>query len=98
MAYGTISCLQSSAPVLTVIDNKMVGRMPGETFAEKCAWAARINRDHVFAVTSGAPPKCNSSKIFKVKPVFDAVNQMVCSDTPEERELFFVGGMVLRNN
>ncbi|RMX56288.1 hypothetical protein pdam_00011463 [Pocillopora damicornis] len=71
----------------------MVLRMPGKAFPEKCAWAARINRDNVIAVTSGVNPKCTSSKGLKGsdKSIFDPMNQMVCVGTAGERELFFVG-------
>lgn len=76
----------------------MVLRMPGKAFPEKCAWAARINRDNVIAVTSGVNPKCTSSKGLKGsdKSIFDPMNQMVCVGTAGERELFFVGGIMLR--
>ena len=73
---------------------------PGRHFLKKCAWAARINRDNVIAVTSGVNPKCTSSKGLKGsdKSIFDPMNQMVCVGTAGERELFFVGGIMLRIN
>ena len=85
---------------LATIDNEMVLRMPGKVFPEKCAWAARINRDNVIAVTSGVNPKCTSSKGLRGsdKSIFDPMNQMVCVGTAGERELFFVGGIMLRIN
>ena len=85
---------------LVTIDNEMVLRMPGKAFPEKCAWAARINRDNVIAVTSGVNPKCTSSKGLRGsdKSIFDPMNQMVCVGTAGERELFFVGGIMLRIN
>lgn len=51
--YGSIGCLWKRAISLTAIDGKMVQRMPGKKFAEKCAWAARLERDHVITVTFG---------------------------------------------
>ena len=100
VTYGTISCLQKNVSDLATIDNEMVLRMPGKVFPEKCAWAARINRDNVIAVTSGVNPKCTSSKGLRGsdKSIFDPMNQMVCVGTAGERELFFVGGIMLRIN
>ena len=87
--YGSIGCLKSSAPVMTSIPKEVVNRMPGETTAEKCAWAARKQRNNLFAMKSGA--ECTASKVSATQIL--AKLESTCSGSKGERELFFVGGM-----
>ena len=92
--YGRIGCLRKRATSLTAIDGKMVQRMPGEKFAEKCAWAARLKRDHVITVTFGKKRKCASSNFTGPgKRVFKPVDQRECTDPSAHRRLIFVAGM-----
>ena len=92
--YGSIGCLRKQAIRLTAIDGKMVQRMPGKKFAEKCAWAARLKRDHVITVKFGKKPKCASSNFTGPgKRVFKPVDQRECTDPSAHRELIFVAGM-----
>ena len=92
VAYGLIGCLKTSAPVMTSIASEKVNRMPGELTAEKCAWAARTQRDYLFtAVTSGETVTgCSASKVDATK-LFTNL-EPTCSGTDGESQLFFVGG------
>ena len=53
MAFGAIGCLKLKAPPLVGIPNEVVNRMPGNTFDNKCAWAARTELKSLSAVNNG---------------------------------------------
>ena len=53
MAFGAIGCLKPKAPPLMGIPNEVVNRMPGDTFENKCAWAARTELKSLSAVNNG---------------------------------------------
>lgn len=99
VSYGTISCLKASVPAMAVIPTEKVDRMPAAdgTITERCAWAARTQNDVVYALKSGATPECFSSNN-TVSAVLDPDNQMACTGSQGERELFFTGSMALRNS
>ena len=88
--YGSIGCLKSGDPVMTNIPKDEVDRMPGETMAEKCAWAARKQLNYMFAVKLGASPECTASQDTAIN-ILDKAKEGTCKGN--ERQLFFVGGM-----